>query len=140
MSFEWRDVALPKVPQEQTSDEKEKGAPNVRLPEIASTLAVFNDNPLLIGIVAHQLHFVCRSNLFPIVISLPASRMMDRSQVCPASEFMRGCHAIRYLNVPNTGGALSILRAGLLTSNSATRLGTVATRFVPMRHRIATVW
>jgi hypothetical protein len=49
---------------------------------------------------------------------------------------MRGCHAIRYLNVPRMSGGL-IFNAGLLASNCAIRPGTVAISSVPITPRIA---
>jgi hypothetical protein len=51
--------------------------------------------------------------------------------------FILGCQDIRYLNVPSTAGAFSIFMAGFDASSSAMRLGTVATRLVLIRLRIA---
>ena len=73
-------------------------------------------------------------------ICLPASRMTERNQTCAASVFIRGCQDMRYLNLPSTSGAFRIFSAGLEASNSAIRLGTVATKVVPARLRIAVVW
>ena len=60
-------------------------------------------------------------------IPFPASRMIDRNQVCAASVFIRGCQAMKYLNVPSTAGALTIFKEAFEASNSAMSLGTVAT-------------
>ena len=73
----------------------------------------------------------------PSDIRFPASRMVERNQVWAASVFILGCQDIRYLNVPRTAGAFRIFMAGFDASSSAMRLGTVATRFVLIRLRIA---
>src|ERR1700722_7393956 len=67
------------------------------------------------------------------------SRIARRSHRWAASVFMRGCQAIRYLNLPSTSGGLSIFIAGLFDSNPARRLGTVASNGVPATHRMAAV-
>ena len=72
-----------------------------------------------------------------IDICFPASRMVERSQIWAASEFILGCQVIRYLKVPSTAGAFNIFMAGFDASASAMRRGTVAIRFVPIRLRIA---
>jgi len=58
-------------------------------------------------------------------MAFPASRMIDRNQMCAASVFIRGCQAIRYLNVPSAAGASTILSDGFEASNCAMRRGTV---------------
>jgi hypothetical protein len=79
------------------------------------------------------------ANLQTIDICFPASRMVERNQVWAASVFILGCHDIRYLNLASTGGALSVFIALFDASSSAMRRGTVATRLVPAKLRIAVV-
>jgi hypothetical protein len=49
--------------------------------------------------------------------------MIVRNQMCAASVLIRGCQAIKYLNVPSTAGAPGSRKEGFDPSNSAMRLG-----------------
>ena len=86
-----------------------------------------------------NIHHVTKCELHAIDIRFPASRTIARNQVWAASVFIRGCQDIRYLKVPTTAGAFRNFMSGFEASSSAMRLGTVATRFVPTRLRIAVV-
>jgi hypothetical protein len=78
-----------------------------------------------------DLHFV--------EMAFPASRMIDRNQMCAASVCILSCQIMTYLNEPSAAGPSRILVTFLGASSSAIRRGTVAIMSVPAATRMATV-